>query len=210
VLDELSERDRTILRMRYGLGGESFHSQYDIASRLGLKQPLVSSVVRRVTARLLGWQVVDPDRRHQVRCAVCGAITQVQRVKPGREQTCGRECTNELLRRKIRADRQTRRMAELMPVRERLSRLPAETFLVFGDRDRAIVRRYYGLDQDGTFHTQDELGQAFGIHQTTIGAIVRAAVARLFPQTCAADDAAARTRAQDDGRIRIRILDRTR
>jgi len=28
------------------------------------KQPLVSSVVRRVTARLLGWEAVDPDCRH--------------------------------------------------------------------------------------------------------------------------------------------------
>jgi DNA-binding MarR family transcriptional regulator len=42
------------MRMRYGLGGESVHSQHEIADKLGLKQPLVSSVVRRLTARLLG------------------------------------------------------------------------------------------------------------------------------------------------------------
>ena len=60
ALDELAERDRTILRMCYGLDGEEVHAQREIADQLGLKQPLVSSVVRRVTARLVGWEMVDP------------------------------------------------------------------------------------------------------------------------------------------------------
>ena len=83
ALDELPERDRTILRMRYGLDGERVHAQDEIADQLGLKQPLVSSVVRRVTARLLGWEAVDPDGRHRVTCAICGATTHVQRPKAG-------------------------------------------------------------------------------------------------------------------------------
>jgi hypothetical protein len=145
-----------------------------------------------------------------VQCAVCGAITQVPRVKPGREQTCGRQCTNELLRHKIRSARQARRVAELVPLRGRLSGLPEEAFQVFSERDRAIVRRYYGLDENGTFRTQDELAQAFGLDQTTIGAIVRAAAARLLPQMSGPAGAAARTRAGEDGPIRIRIPNRTR
>ena len=104
------------------------------------------------------------------------------------EQTCGPGCAKELLRRKVRANRQTRRLAELTPVRDRLRALPAEAFLVFAERDRAIVRRYYGLAEDGIFHTQDELALQFGVHQTTVGTIVRNAAACLLPRNHVADD----------------------
>ena len=181
ALDQLSQRDRTIVGMRYGLGGEAVHSQHEIADELGLKQPLVSSVVRRVTARLLGWEAVDPDGKHRVTCAICGETTQLERPKPGHEQTCGPECAKELLRRKVRASRRTRRFAELAPVRDRLRALPADAFGALGKRDAAIVRRYYGLEEDGTFHTQDELAEEFELNQTTIGTIVRKAAGDLLP-----------------------------
>ena len=198
ALDGLAERDRIILRMRYGLGAEQVHSQDEIADQLGLKQPLVSSVVRRVTARLLGWEAVDPDGRHRVTCTICGATTHVHRRKPSGEQTCGPECAKELLRRKIRANRHARRLMELMPVRDRLSALPVDAFEVLRERDQAIVRRYYGMEEDGIFYTQDELAHEFGLTQTTIGTIVRNAATRLLPSMRLLGDPAARTPGQDD------------
>ena len=205
ALDELAERDRTILRMCYGLDGEEVHAQREIADQLGLKQPLVSSVVRRVTARLVGWEMVDPGGRHRVTCMMCGSTTYVQRRKPNGEQTCGPACSKELLRQRVRASRRNRRLAELAPMREQLSTLPASAFQVLGERDRAIVRRYYGLD-DGTFATQDELAQEFGLDQTRIGVIVRKAAARLLPPPPhAMDDQAASTPARAGS-----VLDRAR
>ena len=158
----------------------------------------MSSVVRRVTARLLGWEAVDPDGRHRVTCTICGSTTHVQRPKPSGEQTCGPACAKELLRRKIRANRHTRRLAELTPVRDRLRTLPADAFEFLRERDRALVRGYYGLGEDGIFHTQDELAQEFGLNQTTIGTIVRDAAARLLPHGHVLDEPAARTPGQDD------------
>src|ERR687883_568968 len=60
ALHGVAERDQTILRRYYGLRGEPPQAQHEIARQLGLKPALVSSVVRRLTARLLGWQTVDP------------------------------------------------------------------------------------------------------------------------------------------------------
>jgi len=87
----LSEHDRAILRLQFGLGGERVHTQDEIAEQLGLKQPHVSSVVRRLTTALLGWDAVDPEGRHRVTCSICGAITHVQRLRrrQGTRFRCG-------------------------------------------------------------------------------------------------------------------------
>ena len=77
--------------------------------------------------------------------------------------------------------------------------------MVLGERDHDILRRYYGLD-DGTFATQDELAQEFGLDQTRIGVIVRKAVARVLPPPLhAMDDQAASTPARAGS-----VLDRAR
>jgi hypothetical protein len=68
-----------------------------------------------------------------------------------------------------------------MPLRDRLRALPADEFVALGNRDTAIVRRYYGLEEDGTFHTQDELAEEIELNQTTIGTIVRKVVGDLLP-----------------------------
>jgi hypothetical protein len=68
-----------------------------------------------------------------------------------------------------------------MPVRYRLRALPTDAFFALENGDTAIVRRYYGLEEDGTFHTQDEPAEEFELNQTTIGKIVRRAVAELLP-----------------------------
>jgi predicted nucleic acid-binding Zn ribbon protein/DNA-binding CsgD family transcriptional regulator len=66
----LQERERTILQLFYGLEGQEPRSQYAIAAQLGLRQYLVSYVVRTVTARLLGWRVLDPTGQLQVLCTI--------------------------------------------------------------------------------------------------------------------------------------------
>jgi DNA-binding CsgD family transcriptional regulator len=180
ALEPLPERDRAILRMRYGLGGEAVHTQDEIADELGIKQWLVSSVVRRVTARLLGWQAIDPAGRHRVRCAVCGAPAYVQRPTRGGTPACGPACAKELRSRRARARRRARQAALLAPVRDLLRTLSADAFGQLGERDRAIVRRYYGLE-DGIFHTQYELAEEHGVNETTVGAIVRGAAAVACP-----------------------------
>jgi hypothetical protein len=70
-----------------------------------------------------------------------------------------------------------------MPVRDQLRALPADAFVALGNRDTAIVRRYYGLEEDWKFHTQDELAEEFELNQTTIGTIVGKALGDLLPST---------------------------
>lgn len=178
ALHGLAERDRAILGRYYGLDDEPPQAQYEIARQLGLKPALVSNVVRRLTARLLGWQTVDPAGRHQVACTICGATTHLQRPKASTEHACSPECQSELLRRRAQTTMRQRRLAAIAPIRETLAALPMEAFRVLSQRDRAIVRRYYGLE-DGTFPTQQELGQEFGLDQTAVSAIVRTAATRL-------------------------------
>jgi hypothetical protein len=96
-----------------------------------------------------------------VRFALCGAPAYVQRPTRGGTPACGPACAKELRSRRARARRRARQAALLAPVRDLLRTLPADAFGQLGERDRAIVRRYYGLE-DGIFHTQYELAEEYG------------------------------------------------
>jgi hypothetical protein len=62
--------------------------------------------------------------------------------------------------------RRARQAALLAPVRDLLRTLSADAFGQLGERDRAIVPRYYGLE-DGIFHYQYELAEEHRVNQSS-------------------------------------------
>lgn len=52
ALGKLGERDRSIIAMRFGLGGGQVYTQKDIADRMGISQSYISRLEKRIIARL--------------------------------------------------------------------------------------------------------------------------------------------------------------
>ncbi len=52
ALSHLSDRERTIMRLRYGLGGCSEKTQKEVADMLGISQSYISRLEKRILARL--------------------------------------------------------------------------------------------------------------------------------------------------------------
>lgn len=52
ALEKLSERERTIITMRFGLGGRREHTQKEVADQLGISQSYISRLEKRIIARL--------------------------------------------------------------------------------------------------------------------------------------------------------------
>lgn len=52
ALEKLSERERTIITMRFGLGGRKEHTQKEVADQLGISQSYISRLEKRIIARL--------------------------------------------------------------------------------------------------------------------------------------------------------------
>jgi hypothetical protein len=61
----------------------------------------------------------------------------------------------------------------------RLKALPADVFNGLVERDRELVRLYYGL-QDGSPRRQNELAERYGVSPARVGELIRLAVARLL------------------------------
>ena len=51
-MESLSERERLIMNMRFGLGGETEHTQKEVADILGISQSYISRLEKRIIARL--------------------------------------------------------------------------------------------------------------------------------------------------------------
>jgi len=52
ALSRLSDRERTIMRLRFGLGGHSEKTQKEVADMLGISQSYISRLEKRIIARL--------------------------------------------------------------------------------------------------------------------------------------------------------------
>ena len=52
AVDTLSERERDIVRMRYGLGGGGEHTQKEVADMLGISQSYISRLEKRIVKQL--------------------------------------------------------------------------------------------------------------------------------------------------------------
>ena len=52
AVDTLSERERDIVRMRYGLGGGGEHTQKEVADMLGISQSYISRLEKRIIGKL--------------------------------------------------------------------------------------------------------------------------------------------------------------
>jgi RNA polymerase primary sigma factor len=63
AIDTLSERDRTLLRLRYGLEGERCHTLAELGQRLGYSRERVGQLVRRaltqVKTTVVRWWCVE-------------------------------------------------------------------------------------------------------------------------------------------------------
>ncbi len=51
-IEKLGERERTIMRMRFGLQGEKEHTQKEVADLLGISQSYISRLEKRIIDRL--------------------------------------------------------------------------------------------------------------------------------------------------------------
>lgn len=52
ALATLTERERTIITLRFGLGGRREHTQKEVADRMGISQSYISRLEKRIIARL--------------------------------------------------------------------------------------------------------------------------------------------------------------
>ena len=52
ALAKLAKRDRTIISMRFGLGGQEVYTQKEIADQMGISQSYISRLEKRIIARL--------------------------------------------------------------------------------------------------------------------------------------------------------------
>ena len=52
AVDTLSERERDIVRMRYGLGGGGEHTQKEVADMMGISQSYISRLEKRIIGKL--------------------------------------------------------------------------------------------------------------------------------------------------------------
>ena len=51
-MESLSERERLIMNMRFGLGGQKEHTQKEVADILGMSQSYISRLEKRIILRL--------------------------------------------------------------------------------------------------------------------------------------------------------------
>jgi len=52
ALEKLSEREREIITLRFGLGGRREHTQKEVAEHMGISQSYISRLEKRIIARL--------------------------------------------------------------------------------------------------------------------------------------------------------------
>lgn len=52
ALEKLSEREKTIVMMRYGLGGKKEKTQKEVADLMGISQSYISRLEKRIMVRL--------------------------------------------------------------------------------------------------------------------------------------------------------------
>ncbi len=51
-MDDLSDRERLIMNMRFGMGGEKEHTQKEVADELGISQSYISRLEKRIILKL--------------------------------------------------------------------------------------------------------------------------------------------------------------
>ena len=64
-------------------------------------------------------------------------------------------------------------MRRVRPDEEALRSLPSSAWEAVNERDRAIVRLYYGLDEDG-WRSQREVGAQFGLTRAKVIHVLKA------------------------------------
>ena len=52
ALEKLDERERTIISLRFGLGGGEEQTQKEVADRMGISQSYISRLEKRIILRL--------------------------------------------------------------------------------------------------------------------------------------------------------------
>jgi RNA polymerase sporulation-specific sigma factor len=51
-MEDLSDRERLIMNMRFGMGGEKEHTQKEVADELGISQSYISRLEKRIILKL--------------------------------------------------------------------------------------------------------------------------------------------------------------
>lgn len=52
ALEKLTQREREIITLRFGLGGRREHTQKEVADRMGISQSYISRLEKRIIGRL--------------------------------------------------------------------------------------------------------------------------------------------------------------
>ena len=52
ALEKLTQREREIITLRFGLGGRREHTQKEVADRMGISQSYISRLEKRIIKRL--------------------------------------------------------------------------------------------------------------------------------------------------------------
>ncbi len=52
IVDSLCERERNIIRLRFGMGGENEHTQKEVADMIGISQSYISRLEKRIIKKL--------------------------------------------------------------------------------------------------------------------------------------------------------------
>ena len=52
AVETLTDRERDIVRMRYGLGGGGEHTQKEVADMMGISQSYISRLEKRIIGKL--------------------------------------------------------------------------------------------------------------------------------------------------------------
>jgi hypothetical protein len=115
----------------------------------------------------------------EVACKVCGRPLSAKRrdLRRGVGQLCGEVCRAEA--RRLANLRRWRAGSEYDQVVSRLKAPPAHVFDGLAERDRELVRLYYGR-QEGSPRPQAELAERCGVSPARVGELIRLAVARLL------------------------------
>lgn len=165
-----------IVRLFYGLDNAPPETRQALAERFGVSTVTVAVTLRRGVARLLGWTEIDPNRRVQGVCSVCGAP--VARPSQRTSHACSPACMAELRRRATTSA--AKRWG--WPQADAIRALPPSALEQLPELERLLVAAYYGLDGQEA-QTQRVVSRRFKMDDKRVSTLITQAVERLLRPT---------------------------
>jgi hypothetical protein len=173
AFDALRARDAEIVRRYYGLQRGHPETIRALAEAFGVSTTTITVTLRRGVSRLLGWTAIDPNRRLEGVCEICG--TAVSRAVRRQSYACSAACMTELRRRITTAA--AKRWG--WPRADELRALPPTSLERLTELERQLVAAYYGLDGRAP-QTQRAVSRRFKMDDKRVAQVINGAVQRLL------------------------------